>query len=155
LVASLKTVLHQLEPECLGLYWPIRGEFDPTVFLGSSDASEFPSAAIPFATRAPASMHYRIWSGETLVIRDECGIPTSEGAPIVPDVVLVPCVGFTCDGHRLGYGLGYFDRWLAKHPHVTSVGVAWSFSEIPEPEFAVQAHDVPLVAIVTDRGVFP
>ena len=55
---------------------------------------------------------------------------SSDGAAVVPDVVVVPCVGFTAAGHRLGYGGGYYDRWLAAHRHVVAVGVAWSFAEI-------------------------
>ncbi len=98
-------------------------------------------------------MHYRTWTGGEPTLRDECGIPCVDGAPVVPDVVLVPCVGFTRSGHRLGYGAGYFDRWLAGHPHVTTVGVAWSFCELPQGEWAPQAHDQPLMLIVTEHGV--
>mgnify|MGYP003693774087 CR=1 FL=1 len=69
-------------------------------------------------------MHYRLWDGQAPRSVDECGIPSSDGAPVAPDVVLVPCVGFTASGFRLGYGGGYFDRWLAAHPQVCAVGVA-------------------------------
>ena len=72
---------------------------------------------------------------------------------MLPDVVVVPCVGFTSGGHRLGYGGGYYDRWLAAHRHVVAVGVAWSFAEIDLPSFAAQGHDVTLACIVTERGV--
>ena len=74
----------------------------------------------------------------------------AEGAEVVPDVVLVPCVGFTAEGFRLGYGGGYFDRWMAAHPHATAVGVAWAGSEV---SFAPEPHDQPLLVIVTERGV--
>jgi 5,10-methenyltetrahydrofolate synthetase len=67
--------------------------------------------------------------------------------------VLVPCVGYTHDGHRLGYGGGYFDRWLAEHPSVTSIGIAWSGSELGADELGAQAHDQALTLIVTERGV--
>ena len=66
--------------------------------------------------------------------QDECRIPASAGAEVVPDVVLAPCVGFTASGYRLGYGGGYFDRWLDRHPQATAIGVAWSASEIDEAE---------------------
>ena len=71
----------------------------------------------------------------------------------MPDVVLVPCVGFTGAGYRLGYGGGYFDRWLAAHPHVVAVGVAWSVAELDPATFAAQPHDLPLAFVVTERGV--
>jgi 5,10-methenyltetrahydrofolate synthetase len=71
----------------------------------------------------------------------------------VPDVVVVPCVGFTEACHRLGYGGGYYDRWLAEHRQVTAVGVAWSFAEVDLVTFAAQPHDIPLTLIVTERGV--
>jgi 5,10-methenyltetrahydrofolate synthetase len=66
----------------------------------------------------------------------------------VPDVVLVPCVGFTREGFRLGYGGGFFDRWLAEHPGVTTIGLAWSGAEV---HFPVEAHDRALTLILTER----
>ena len=71
----------------------------------------------------------------------------------MPDVVLAPCVGYTASGYRLGYGGGYFDRWLAAHPHVTAVGVAWALGEIAEAQLAPAPHDMPLMLVVTERGV--
>ena len=56
---------------------------------------------------------------------DDAASPAA-GAVVVPDVLLVPCVGFAAGNYRLGYGGGYFDRYLARHPHVTTMGVAWS-----------------------------
>ena len=55
-------------------------------------------------------------------------------------------------GTGLGYGGGYYDRWLAAHPQVTAVGVAWSLARVELASFAPQAHDVPLATIVTERG---
>lgn len=98
-------------------------------------------------------MHYRQWDRQLPALRDERGIPSVEGAMVVPDVVLVPCLGFTASGFRLGYGGGYFDRWLAAHPHVTAVGIAWSATELTEAELAPQPHDQTLMLIVTERGV--
>ena len=81
-----------------------------------------------------------------------CGIGASDGAEVVPDVLLVPCVGFTEAGYRLGYGGGYYDRWLAAHPGATAIGVAWSFSRIDPASFAAEPHDVPLTLVVTEHG---
>ena len=81
------------------------------------------------------------------------GIASAAGPVVVPDVVLVPCVGYAAGNYRLGYGGGYFDRYLAKHPHVTTVGVAWSFTELGPEQFSAQPHDIPLTLIVTERGV--
>jgi len=137
---ALAALLEQLEPELLGVYWPLGGEFD----VG---AWPFPRA-LPFARRDPAEMVFRRWDGAEPDAQDECGIATSTGAVAVPDVVLVPCVGFTREGFRLGYGGGYFDRWLAEHPGVTTIGLAWSAAET---HFAVEAHDRALTLILTER----
>jgi len=97
-------------------------------------------------------MEFRRWDGTAPQAVDECGIGSSDGAVVVPDVLLVPCVGFTDAGHRLGYGGGYYDRWLAAHRDATAVGVAWSFSRIDPAIFAAEPHDVPLTLVVTEQG---
>lgn len=137
---ALPPLLEQLEPELLGVYWPLPGEFDP----GTLPCP----CALPFARRDPAQMQFRRWDGAVPTAQDECGIATSTGAVAVPDVVLVPCVGFTREGFRLGYGGGYFDRWLAEHPGVTTIGLAWSEAEA---QFSVEAHDHALTLILTER----
>ncbi|PPE66638.1 5-formyltetrahydrofolate cyclo-ligase [Caldimonas caldifontis] len=147
----LKDVLEALEPQVLGLYWPVRSEFNARVAWGDDMTVLADGLALPFARRHPPTMAYRRWDGrDDPPVRDECGIPSTEGAVVVPDVVLVPCVGYTREGYRLGYGGGYFDRWLAAHPGVTPVGVAWHGSQValqPEP------HDQPLTLVVTEDEV--
>ncbi len=140
LAVPLRELLDQLEPELVGAYWPLPGEIDP-------GALPWPRA-LPFARREPAEMVYRRWDGSPPAAQDECGIATSTGAVAVPDVVLVPCVGFTREGFRLGYGGGYFDRWLELHPGVTTIGLAWSGAET---HFPVEAHDRALTLILTER----
>jgi 5,10-methenyltetrahydrofolate synthetase len=144
LAGALREVLHRLEPDCLGCYWPHRGEFN-------AHLRKLP-LALPFARRAPPTLEYRHWSGGAANAVDECGLPSTDGSPVVPDVVLVPCVGYTESGHRLGYGGGYFDRWLAEHMHVCAVGVAWSFARLEEAALGPQPHDVPLALVVTELG---
>ena len=146
-------VLRQLEPQIIGLYWPYLREFNAVPALAADPALAKLPIALPFAQRSPVRMHYRAWDGKAPSVRDECNIPSSEGAPAAPDVVLVPCVGFTSSGLRIGYGGGYFDRWLAEHQGVTAVGIAWAVGEVDAAAFEAQAHDRALTLIVTENGV--
>ena len=149
---ELRLVIAKLEPQCLGIYWPHRGEFNaPAAVSGIEGFAKLP-LALPFARRVPHEMHYRAWNGAAPALADECGIASSDGAEVVPDVVLVPCVGYTESGWRLGYGGGYFDRWLAAHGQVCAVGVAWSVARLDEDELVPQPHDMRLTLIVTERG---
>lgn len=148
--SHLCDLLEQLEPQVLGLYWPLDGEFNAAGLLVDVEWDESPQFALPFAKREPRSMDYRRWDGSPPTVKDECGILSSDGAVLIPDVVLVPCVGFSREGYRLGYGGGYFDRWLSRHPGVTSIGIAWAVSEA---SFAVEPHDQALTVVVTERGV--
>jgi len=153
LAHCLREVLQQIEPELLGVYWPVRSEFNAALALQSDKTAPNLPLALPFARRTPRQMEYRRWDGAAPRAIDECGIAASDGEAVVPDTVLVPCVGFTREGYRLGYGGGFFDRWLALHPHVTTVGVAWSVQQLDAAEFRPEAHDLPLTLIVTEDGV--
>jgi len=149
----LRETLVRLAPGCLGLYWPFAGEFNAAAAVAADPALAKTSLALPYARRSPRGMDFRGWNGAAPTELDECGIGTGSGAAVTPDVVVAPCVGFTRAGHRLGHGGGYYDRWLALHPEVVAVGVAWSFAEVDLETFAAQPHDVPLALVITERGV--
>ena len=144
LAGHLGGVLAELAPTALGLYWPLRSEFNAVVPCLADVRLKDVGFALPCARRVPVEMHYQRWDRITPTVMDECGMP---------DVVLVPCLGFTREGFRLGYGGGYFDRWLAAQPQVTAVGVAWSMGELTAAEFTPQPHDQPLMVVVTEEGV--
>ena len=150
---ALCRVVAELEPDCLGLYCAFRSEFNAAAALAADPrCADFP-LALPYARRTPKVMEFRRWNGGAPALADECGIGSCNGAVVVPDVVVVPCVGFTEACHRLGYGGGYYDRWLAEHRQVTAVGVGWSFAEVDLATYAARPHDIPLTLIVTERGV--
>ncbi len=162
ILGHLRSLVVSLEPMRLGLYWPVRGEFSAGVSpFDPIWPSELPialpcadkSTRLESGERPDAHMAYRAWRGPLADARDGCGLPCSTGPIVEPDVLLVPCVGFTASGWRLGYGGGYFDRYLAAHPGVTAVGVAWSGALIEESDWSVQPHDQALAVIVTERGV--
>ena len=153
LAGHLMSVIEQLCPDRLGLYCAVQSEFDAAAFCLQDSALEATPLALPFSFRDPLRMDYRHWNRLPPSLRDECGIAACDGPVVVPDVVLVPCPGHTASGFRLGHGGGYFDRWLAAHPHVTAVGLGWSVCEIDEAELRPQPHDRPMACIVTEHGV--
>lgn len=153
LAGHLTQVITQLEPETLGLYTSIRSEFNAAVALSADPMCDKLPWALPFCRREPREMDYRLWDRAVTMVKDECGIASASGPVVLPDVVLVPCVGFAAGNYRLGYGGGYFDRYLARHPHVTTVGVAWSFTRLADADYVPQPHDIPLTLIVTEQGV--
>ncbi len=152
--ARLLAVLEQLEPMCLGVYWPMQGEFNPRELAVQAQEATGCRLALPFARREPVEMHFREWNGQAPDTVDECRIPSPSGRPTDPDVVLVPCVGFTEGGWRLGYGGGYFDRYLAAHPGITAIGVAWQQGLLSDSQWQAQPHDQPLVAVITEQHTY-
>ncbi len=97
-------------------------------------------------------MVYRRFKGPQAPLRDDFGLPSADGPTCTPDVLLVPCVGYTDAGFRLGYGGGFFDRYRAAHPGVTTVGIAWSQARLGPCEFSPEAHDLPLDVVLTEAG---
>jgi 5-formyltetrahydrofolate cyclo-ligase len=63
--------------------------------------------------------------------------------------VIVPVLAFDCRGHRLGYGAGYYDRFLSRHPHLIKIGLAFSCQQIPSVPH--DANDIPMDFIITEK----
>lgn len=62
------------------------------------------------------------------------------------DLIIVPGLAFDKEGYRLGYGAGYYDTFLAKHPEAFTVGVAYPFQMIEE--VPREAHDIGLDLVI-------
>jgi 5-formyltetrahydrofolate cyclo-ligase len=67
--------------------------------------------------------------------------------------VLVPGLGFNPQGDRLGYGRGYYDRLLSDRRRDTAL-VAAAFHLQLVDQIPVEAHDVRVDQVVTERGTF-
>ena len=79
-------------------------------------------------------------------------VPEADVDPTWPDVVVVPGLAFTAAGERLGQGGGWYDRYLAQvRADCTTIGVC--FAEQILDTLPVEAHDVTMDHIVTERGV--
>ena len=77
------------------------------------------------------------------------------GCPVVIgeiDLVIVPGLGFTEDGHRIGRGMGFYDRFLAQSDFL-GVSCGLAFEEQIVPNIPMLAHDMVLNMIATDRAI--
>ena len=75
--------------------------------------------------------------------------PTIE--PGMLDAVIVPAAVWAEDGYRLGYGAGYYDRFLSRAPRAIRVGLGLEVQVVPQVPHG--EHDVPVDLLVTDAGV--
>lgn len=86
------------------------------------------------------------------LVRDAFGIPAPRGGDDTAcDVAFVPLLAVDGRGVRLGYGGGYYDAYFARHPHTLRVGLAYGVQLADR--LPCDAWDVPLHAVVTERGV--
>lgn len=82
----------------------------------------------------------------TKVEKGYAGIPEPiENGPEANDpnaLVLMPGLAFDPQGHRIGYGGGFYDRFLEKEPDHPTVALCYAFQVFPELE--TQEHDIPV-----------
>lgn len=78
------------------------------------------------------------------ILEPQKGVPETEG------ILLVPGLAFSPSGDRLGYGGGYYDRYLSSHPDLLAFGLG--FSEQLLPTVPHDEGDVPLDGIFLDDG---
>jgi len=69
-----------------------------------------------------------------------------------PDVIVVPGLAFTRDGHRLGLGGGFYDRYLAEHADVPTIGLC--LSEFLHDQLPTEKHDATVDVVVTDDATY-
>ncbi|AKQ42009.1 putative 5-formyltetrahydrofolate cyclo-ligase [Aurantiacibacter atlanticus] len=113
--------------------------------------------ALPRVTSRQDEMQFHLHSdpfGDTDLEEGSMGMmqPAPDAQALTPDVLFVPLLGFTDAGGRIGQGGGHYDRWLAKHPDTTTIGLAWDVQRVDE--LPLENHDMPLTAIITPTRIY-
>ena len=74
---------------------------------------------------------------------------------LIPDIMLVPLLSFDSENNRLGYGKGYYDRYLSKFSRnrkkIITIGVAFLFQKYNK--LPVSKLDIKLDFILTEKGL--
>ena len=102
-------------------------------------------------------MCFRSWIVKEPLYVSKFGIlePTNRKKKIIPDLVLVPLVAFDNKLNRIGYGKGYYDRYLRKVAKIKNkaifLGIAYSFQKCKS--IPINKHDFKLHYIFTERGI--
>ena len=64
------------------------------------------------------------------------------------DLVILPGVAFDDNGHRLGYGGGYYDRYLSDKPELVKVGICYGLQLMDELPF--EEHDIAVDYVISE-----
>jgi 5-formyltetrahydrofolate cyclo-ligase len=144
----------------LHVFLPIPQQHEPDTWLIIHRIwAQFPGVqvAVPVVqTDGRMLRHYHL-TPQTELITNKWGIPEPVGATEMPptafDAVLVPLLAFDQNGHRVGYGKGFYDRFLSQcRPHTQRIGLAL---EAPIVEITdVAPTDLALTACVTPEQVW-
>ncbi|CAG2126796.1 5-formyltetrahydrofolate cyclo-ligase [Cupriavidus plantarum] len=155
IATALAALLERLAVQCVGFYWPIQQEFDArtvvTRWLGGMPGRR---AALPVVSAPATPLDFHLWTPGTPMREGRYGIPVPDGTEAAtPDALIIPCVGFSADKFRLGYGGGFYDRTLAAlakpGPRPVAIGIGYEACRVP---LEAAAHDLPMEWIVTEAG---
>lgn len=137
--------------KCVMLYMPIRSEADlrPLMRMAVQDGKR---VCLPVC-RENGGMDAVEYTGEDNLKAGAFGVSEPVGNVVAPeeiDLILCPGLAFDENGGRLGYGKGYYDRYLQK-VHAFLAGVC--YTECVVEKMPTQAHDRAMMAVVTQTGI--
>lgn len=145
----------------VGLFWPIEGhgEVDLRALdreLDERGVARYYPFMDPNAQGGYSTGFRRIEEPDDLSLRGQKFAEPPRDAKVAGrgdvDVVLVPALAVTPQGHRLGHGVGFYDATLPElAPPALTIIVAFSFQLLGE--LPLEAHDFACDAVVTDREV--
>lgn len=132
-------------------YIAMPGEADPAALALAARERGY-RIALPHVTIKDQPMRFLGWSPGDPLMPGSFGLlqPAEDAEALVPDVMLIPLIGFDSRLNRLGQGAGYYDRALAGRSAVLRIGVAWSMQRCDT--LPVDPWDVPMDGIVTELG---
>lgn len=138
----------------IAAFWPLAEEVDVRLIVDAARTIE-KRVYLPRVNKNRGCLEFSIFAGDPAELAPgPFGIlqPTTPGAPLEEiDLVIVPALAYDLRGHRLGYGAGYYDRFL-KTVKCASIGVTFDAQTIDI--LPTKDHDVAVDLVVTESRVF-
>ena len=122
--------------------------FEPIMRLGEVDLTDF------VVTVQTDREDIRIYTSRKIDDGWQIVSTETDKPVVVPkfDVIIVPMLGFDASLHRIGYGGGYYDQFLAGQPAAKKIGVCFELGKVEQ--IPAESHDVQLDVIVTEQKTY-
>ncbi len=152
---NIKPAIEEIENEYIGTYISFRDELD-TKKLNQYLLERELNLALPAIDFQTKEINFFMYDKNTELIENKFSIlePKKRDKVIFPKIILIPLLGYSKSGFRLGYGGGYYDKYLSKNGigDVKKIGIAFSFQEVEE--IPVEDHDERLDWILTEKHLY-
>jgi 5-formyltetrahydrofolate cyclo-ligase len=111
---------------------------------------------VPIIVKDDISLRLSYLRDFSVLVPSTFGVPEPIGNEILAtgqnvDTIILPMLGFDRTGGRMGYGAGYYDRFLAKNQNVRKIGIAFACQEYDN--MPVDENDIPMDYIITEKGI--
>lgn len=111
---------------------------------------------VPIIVKEDISLRLSYICDRSVLVPSTFGVPEPIGSeiPARPEdisTILLPMLGFDRSGARIGYGAGYYDRFLCSHTGLRKIGIAFACQEIER--LPVDENDIRMNCIITEDGV--
>lgn len=149
---------YQLEGKKISLFLPIERNKEINTYKIWEKALSFGAqVAVPKANFKTNEMRQVLFESEDQLEISAFGIPEPKKGRVIAaehfDYVFVPLLALDANGNRVGYGKGFYDRFLKKcSPRCTFVGLN-HFDEFVETIEGIDFHDIKLNACITPNGI--
>lgn len=160
LAAKFFVEINLTRVEFLHAYFPIPLKCEPdTRIIIDRLQNEYPGVSIVLPKMEPATykLHHHIYRKGDPLVTNSWGIAEPKGGTVVNpeqfDIVIVPMLAYDQYGHRVGYGKGYYDRFLpACRPDCIKVGL--SFFDPVDQIVDRASFDVRLNLVITPETTY-
>jgi len=141
----------KISTKVVGGYYPYNYEINAIRILEELEKKKY-QISLP-KIKKNSQMDFFCWSLKDPLSVNSYGIPEpTSNRIIIPGILLVPLVAFDKNHNRIGYGGGFYDRYLKKirkMRKIITVGLAYSFQKVKE--IPTNQHDIKLDFIVTEK----
>lgn len=140
------------DARAIAAFYPLKGE--PNIMPIIEELAREGRLLLPRCEGEGIMNFYKISSLKKDLVKGHFGImePAENAEKFEGEIpiFLVPGTKFNFDGRRVGHGKGYYDRFLAKHPHAYKAGIATPKQIFKEP-LEQKETDVPMNVVIACR----